>query len=345
MVIMNAIKIIELKNFQCHKHLKCTLSNEVTTFIGPSDEGKSAILRALRWVAMNDPAGDSFIRWGAKFAKVKLTLDDDTIITRKRGVGQNLYKLNDEKYVSFKNSVPPDIQKTLRIIAENFQQQYDNPFWISETAGELARQLNKIVNLDIIDYTMSELNSRARKVNIELEIIQEKLDGARIKQERCEISKEINKQLTIVEKLDFELENVVVDVEELEPLINKIDNTRVIIKSFGRMIRAADQVIKVGDEYSECAADCDHISTLMLQIHHVEEYLKKEIPDLSELENLFDKHVNMASDKHELNTLVSRIEHSILSVSTIESLLYDAEKSLEKEMVGKCPLCENPIKS
>ena len=89
---MSAIKSLELKNFQSHKNLKIDFSPNVTSIIGPSDVGKSAIIRALRWIVFNRPAGDAFIQHGTKQAEVIIQVEKDTII-RTKGK-ENLYKIN-----------------------------------------------------------------------------------------------------------------------------------------------------------------------------------------------------------------------------------------------------------
>ena len=55
--------------------------------VGTSNVGKSAVLRALRWVLMNNPAGDKFITHGKDVAKVILELDNGLKIERERGRG------------------------------------------------------------------------------------------------------------------------------------------------------------------------------------------------------------------------------------------------------------------
>ena len=44
-----AIESLSLHNFQCHEHLDIAFDPQLTTIVGPSDVGKTAILRALKW--------------------------------------------------------------------------------------------------------------------------------------------------------------------------------------------------------------------------------------------------------------------------------------------------------
>lgn len=81
-----------IQNFQTHKDLGVTLGPHVTTIVGTTDAGKSSVLRALGWVALNRPTGDAFIRDGARAVSVELGTEKHDII-RERGPGKNTYVL------------------------------------------------------------------------------------------------------------------------------------------------------------------------------------------------------------------------------------------------------------
>ena len=61
------IKSIHLRNFQRHKKLDIDLSEGVNVIVGPSDIGKTAILRALYWLRFNRPLSTEVLHtWGAE---------------------------------------------------------------------------------------------------------------------------------------------------------------------------------------------------------------------------------------------------------------------------------------
>jgi len=74
------LKKLVLENFQVHPKLSLDLDPHITCIIGPSDVGKSAVIRALRWLCQNVPDGAEFIRDGTKQAIVTLQADGKTII-------------------------------------------------------------------------------------------------------------------------------------------------------------------------------------------------------------------------------------------------------------------------
>ena len=152
---------LTIENFQAHSKLDLKLDPAVTTIVGPSDAGKSAVIRALIWLATNRPLGDSFIRDGETRARVSLLVDSRWIV-RTRGKSENTYSIDGEELKAFGNEVPSEVSQLLNLSPINLQHQHDSPFWFSETAGEVSRQLNQIVDLSIIDRTLANLDKAAR---------------------------------------------------------------------------------------------------------------------------------------------------------------------------------------
>src|SRR5262245_61335301 len=122
------IRTLQLRNFQKHRRLKLVFSPEITTIRGRTDQGKSAILRALRWISMNVAPSD-FIRHGSKFASAVLSVRTEhglVKIVRKKGKA-NIYKLNGRVLKSFGTKVPDPVLALLQINEINFQKQHASP--------------------------------------------------------------------------------------------------------------------------------------------------------------------------------------------------------------------------
>jgi exonuclease SbcC len=146
---------LTLKNFQSHSATSLTFVAGVNVIIGQSDAGKSTLVRALRWVVHNRPAGDEFISHDAKETFVRLTLDD-CVVERHKG-GKNTYNINGTELVGFGQDVPTEVSQLLRLDDVNIQSQLEGPFLLSESPGVIARTFNKVVNLDKIDSALSNI--------------------------------------------------------------------------------------------------------------------------------------------------------------------------------------------
>ncbi len=158
-----------IQNFQTHGKLRVDFGPDITTIVGPSDVGKSAIIRALRWVCSNQPGGDAFIRHGTKGCTVKLYVDGKTISRRRNPGGSiNTYHIGDAEYKAFGRGVPEPVEQLLNLGPVCWQGQHDAPYWFGASAGEVSRQLNTIVNLGIIDTTLAGVASTFNTARIRL---------------------------------------------------------------------------------------------------------------------------------------------------------------------------------
>lgn len=172
------IERLTIRNFQRHRRRTIKFHKRCTTFVGSTDSGKSTALRALQWVAFNQPAGSEYRRWGTKRTKVILTIDGHKI-TRARSGSQNVYTLDRKKFVAFKSDVPPEIAKLLNVSPENFQGQFDGVFWLSDSAGAAAKRLNAVINLGQIDSALATVASMIRKESITADVAKQRLQDAR----------------------------------------------------------------------------------------------------------------------------------------------------------------------
>lgn len=161
------LEYIDLENFQAHIGLKIVFDPRITTIVGPTDAGKSSIIRALGWVTLGGPVAVP-ANYGTKVARVAIGVDGHTVI-RQWGEDKNLYQLDDTEFKAFRGVVPGELAQLLCMSEVNFQRQLDQPYWLSATPGEVARQLNRIINLDIIDRVLGGANTVCRQATAEVE--------------------------------------------------------------------------------------------------------------------------------------------------------------------------------
>ncbi len=188
---------VVIENFQSHVHTECTFHPGLNVFVGPSDSGKSAILRALRWVLFNTPRGTDFIRAGANQCKVELHLSDGTIISRIRNHASiNRYQLKkpgEEELIleGFGSEVPLEIANAHQIRPLQLEQkdillqvghQLEGPFLLSESSGIKAKTIGLVSGAHLIDVALKKLNSdrnqlatRSKYINQQQQMIEQKL--------------------------------------------------------------------------------------------------------------------------------------------------------------------------
>lgn len=78
------LKFLNIKNYQSWAEGAFNFHPGLNVIIGLSDSGKSAIIRALRWLVWNRPLGNEFQSdWGGE-TSVNLTTTEGITISRSR---------------------------------------------------------------------------------------------------------------------------------------------------------------------------------------------------------------------------------------------------------------------
>lgn len=168
---------VELKGFQNHKHLALDLGS-FTVLSGPSNSGKTAVLRALAAMLRNDSAGD-FLPWdgSAKNISVKVFLEDGHEVHWEKGK-DNQYTITrpDGKVSAYKKvgaSVPEEVMEVLRIgpiVMEdgtkahvNLHEQQESPFLLMDTPGYVAKVFGELTSAGKLFSAANEGNRRTRE--------------------------------------------------------------------------------------------------------------------------------------------------------------------------------------
>lgn len=171
------LKLFHIQNFQGHKDTIIEFTPGLNVIVGPTDAGKSSILRALQKLIRDTPSGKPFLSNWATETTLTLTFTIDNqehTIIRKVTPSKNLYYLNDAEFGGFGRVIPQEIQNTLNmslvelesgnILDLHFFDQHDTPFMISKgSAGTRSKLLGKIVGLHVLDRAISRVNSSIRE--------------------------------------------------------------------------------------------------------------------------------------------------------------------------------------
>jgi len=169
------IQQLILCNFQCWRDLTISL-DPVTVLVGTSDAGKSAVIRALRWLGLNQPRGLDYTTFGQKLCEVTATTSNGTV-TRSRSSSFNGYRIeypNGEKleYNRIGVNVPQEVTDLLGLAPLNMQLQLDPLFLITENAGTVGRMLNGFVDLSGIDVAVKKGSAMVRRAESEKGVLE-----------------------------------------------------------------------------------------------------------------------------------------------------------------------------
>ncbi len=254
------ISSIKLNNFQSHKQTELSFDKNVNIISGNSDSGKSAILRSLNWLINNRPSGDSYKSYWADETKVELTINNNKI-TREKTKTKNLYKFNDEVYEAFGTEIPGKIKNEINFSDINFQYQMDAPFLFSKSNGEIAKYINEIINLDIIDKSLSNIERMKRDYIRKLENERELLKTNQDEIKKYNNLNELEIKITALEKLE---NNIILlkdkwnklyclktNIESQKKLIEETNKKIKYENKINSLIELSDKIEKLNDKYSD----------------------------------------------------------------------------------------------
>lgn len=304
------IERLRLKNFQKHGDFRTELDPRVTAIVGPSDSGKSSLLRSYAWLMLNRPRGSSFIRHNQKEAMVELWVDG-VGIRRERTKTKNRYRLRkDGKTIDLEavgSSVPEDVRSIIRMTEDNFQDQHDPPYWFSLSGREVAKRLNEIVDLDQADRAIKWLGSRKNKAKSEVEVCKDRISRAKAEKSVVEFAPKL--------KRDFDqLRRQQADLVEIGDEIGSL--TCLVADMTARKKRAADlTAIVQGSE--------------------------KDLRRLDERKAMVD---GLADKVDGIGHLIQQIESTKKRVSRSESDLNELAERFRREFGKTCPLCGQEVK-
>ncbi len=279
-----SLEKLTLKHFQKWEILQLDLDPLITVLTGATESGKSAALRALTWLATNKPSGDSFIKVGADKCSAKLTIDGKTI-TRKRGKGTNTYSLNKEVYKSFGQEVPTDIAGLLNLDSKlNLQGQHDAPYWLSLSPGEVSRELNSVMNLSLMDETLSRVSSQERRARDAVSISEERLGAAQQRVKELEWIEECNQALQEIEQLQEELDTCKANQKSLHRQLSRLEEVQ---KESNLEIPDISPVEALWDEWRELVANRNALDYLIANIGGVQACLKETNQELEKSQSSY----------------------------------------------------------
>lgn len=339
------ISSIKIENFQAHKELSLDFSRAITTITGPSDRGKSAIIRALIWVITNRPNGDGFIRYGADECHVTVKIGTHTI-ERIKGRKRNLYILDGVEFKALKTDVPEEVQKIFNVNPNNIQGQFDSIFWFSETAGEVGRNLNQIVNLDVIDYVLGEIQSKTRQTKTEMDVLdsmveeQKKIieDAKQIEAIQEIIDRIHNFQENLIE-INNRIQNLGTILSEIQKLSGWLKRAENYEESYRQLEIAMNQYIDTQDSLAALKSlitNIDRFSSIILQ-SQIPESLFSLIVKIEE--KLVDL-TNLRKQWKALNLLLEDIGDVQTDIVKQEKDAKIFEKELHQILDNNvCPLC------
>lgn len=307
------ISRIEVRNYQALKHVELELGR-FTVIVGPSDSGKSALMRAIRMLTSNQ-RGNAFISTGEKVATVAATTDHGTV-TLKRGktTKDDSYVIlptdhpeQQKTFTKLAGEVPEEVSKFIGIKPKdpiNYAGQFDKPYLLDETGGTSATVLGGLTNVSVIFNAARESNNRKLNATKTLRTRNEDLEHIR---ERIEFYRPLKAQLAAMEEAEAHIERA------------------------RKLTSMLERLTRLTSTLEQAQQSIDHLTPLAAV----------EIPSLARIEKIRA----MASRLDEITTAHQRAAATEKNSSDfLTSTLYDISQVQKAYidalvMAGTCPTC------
>ena len=167
-----------------------------TVVTGPTSSGKSSLIRAVQLVTFN-ARGTSYISRGAKSCQVLLGSQEQAwAVAIERGGGRDAYRIvrlvNEpmspegymdepcvDEFTKLGGKVPYQVEALLNLRDINFAGQFDRPYLLAESAGEVARTLGQLTNVTLIFEAAREASRRKAQLAADLKQAERELYSVR----------------------------------------------------------------------------------------------------------------------------------------------------------------------
>lgn len=313
---------VELINFQSHKKTRVEFNEKgLNAITGPSDSGKSTIMRGLRWALYNEPKGADFIRHGASRTTVNVGFTDSSVITRSRtksSSGEFIVRDPNGKeteYKGFGTNIPIEIPNTHQMPkvelstgierSLNFSNQLDGHFLLAESPAVRANTIGRLTGVHVVDAAIKEKAKEIRQLTVSTNATEKQIEELDVKLEQYEDLDDIEKRLNVLKGLVQTAENLSYDIEDL--------------KDYRRILQEKTRDIK---EINAELVAYAHVERGMLLVNQAEQ-LSREIEEMESSLDTFTKTARtLSSIKSEYK------EYATLEQG--EQLLEDAEKLYEE---------------
>lgn len=350
------IKSVSIQNFQSHAKTELDFHEGVNVIVGTSDSGKTAIIRALRWLIWNRPSGDALrSRWGGA-TNVQLETEEGVITRSKDKIDKYTLRLKGQEDIEFKaigTSVPTEIQRVLNISEINLQNQHDATFLLSDTPGAVATHFNKVARLDRIDTATSAINGWIRGLKSDVSHLETDIATEKAKLPQFENLEKFEIEIEALEQMEGKAVTMRSRYSTLEKDIVRITNLEKEIETLTPLLGLEKLVTSVLDDITKRDQLQTQVDELQTVIDDLEELNEKEeaAKELMPLEPLVLSLLDKYKQLRELKKTKSQLQYLLNQVNLVDDDIVTTgnnvtklETKFHKEMPDICPLCDTILK-
>jgi DNA repair ATPase RecN len=347
------IKSVNISGFQSHRKTHINLTKGLNCITGNSDTGKSAILRSLIWTITNKSSDKSFRTKGMSKSDIEICFSDGNEVSRVQDTSNCYYLVNpktktDLEFKAFKNLIPEDVALAINMDDLNISSQFDQPFLLSDSPGEVARKLNQVSGLSDIDTAIGNIRKQVLANSREISNTESILSDLQVQKDSFAYLSQMEKDVTTYEELMEKNSQVIRTISDLDSLTTRS-------KEIQDEIASLDSFLNVETSYNAIASMSLELQSVLETIRQLEMTVSSIIEsegDIQELNHFItaEKGMNEVFDIAieqktldieflKLSNLVNAIMNGELKAAGLKLKLERNEIEFKTLMPNQCPLC------
>jgi len=254
---------------------------------------------------------------------------DEKLVSRDRTKKANTYSITnadgaDDVFKAFGRGIPEAVIKHLNMSDVNMHLQLDGPFLLNKSAPDVARYFNNIVNLDVIDRTISNIAKILRAEKGRLAVAESKKELAESKLQEYDWLGVAEDELIKIEKLEKKRQGSNAAWSELCTALNDYGELQDESQRLDKIIqhsKLVDSSIKKRKEVDDLLLNqCQPLLKLIDKIEALSE-TKANLDKIAKVD-IF----SLISDK-------AKVQEKIISKTELKLMISKA-KRFEEELTG-----------
>ncbi|MBS4535987.1 AAA family ATPase [Clostridium sp. D2Q-14] len=338
---MKYITNVEINNFQSHKNTKIDFINGLNVIVGPSDQGKTAIIRAIKWVLYNEPLGDFFIRHGENEVSVIITFNTGEKVKRLRSKSKNIYVYickngSEEIYEGFGTNPPIDIVEKLNIKKINLDskesksinigEQLEGPFLLSQKNSIKANAIGRLVGVHVVDKAVQNTIKDTRSLTIKNNSLKDDIDTLELKLSKYDYLKSLENKIVKLETIEEAINYKENSLSKLILIKKKYYNNIKEIKKYKEIIfklSKIDTIMKDILDLDNKIHKVKRLNKLKIKLLETKELKSKNTYLLNNFKNLYyvENSINILEEKLNINkSLISKYNNYNMLTAEIKKI-------------------------
>lgn len=334
---------VELTNFESHRKTVVEFDGKgLNALTGPSDSGKSGIVRGIRFALQNEPKGADFIRNGTKRATVRVHFSNKKIIERSRTkTSAGEYIVTDEngvetEFKGFGNNIPMDVLNAHQMPkvelatgverSLNVAYQLDGHFMLSDSPISRASAIGRLTGVHLVDAAIREKSKEIRALTVDTNAAESRIEELNEELKQYAFLDEEEKRLLSIKGFIMAAEQLEKKLEYLTSLDEQRKKSRLEVAEYSAEVGALahlDAIEPMLKEAESLQADIDMLSTLLSSHQKLTSEIKetKAIVDSISLDGVSDnitKAEAMYYGIQEMKALQEEIEAADRSIKRYE---------------------------